>query len=62
MSAIKKTVLAVKPITKDSLAASPETKMPDEAIAETAWVNDKLTFKKEQFSELAMPVGALVTT
>lgn len=54
MSAIKKTVLAIKPITKDSLAASPEAKMPDEAIAETAWVNDKLTFKKEQFSELAI--------
>lgn len=53
ISTIKKTILAIKVTTKDSLAVSPEVKMPDEAIAETAWVNDKLTFKKEQFSELA---------
>ena len=50
---IKKSILAIKVATKDSLAISPEMKMPDEAITETAWVNDKLTFKKEQFSELA---------
>lgn len=53
ISTIKKSILPVKSITKDSLAASPEAKLPDEAIAETAWVNDKLSFKKEQFSELA---------
>jgi len=52
ISAVKKTILQVKADPKDSLAM-PEAKMPDEAIAETAWVNDKLTFKKEQFSELA---------
>lgn len=53
MSTVKKTIIPVKAPITDSLAASPEAKMPDEAIAETAWVNDKLTFKKEQFSELA---------
>jgi len=53
ISAVKKTILQVKAAPMDSLVDMPEAKMPDEAIAETAWVNDKLTFKKEQFSELA---------
>jgi len=37
----------------DSIATTADVVLPDEAIAETAWVNDKLTFKKENFGDLA---------
>jgi transmembrane sensor len=53
IAAVKKTTLALKIRMADSLAVSPEAALPDEAITETGWVNDKLTFKKENFSELA---------
>ncbi|GAA4103036.1 FecR family protein [Mucilaginibacter panaciglaebae] len=40
------------PVT-DSISTTADIVLPNEAIIETAWVNDKLTFKKENFSDLA---------
>ncbi|WP_214073042.1 FecR domain-containing protein [Mucilaginibacter sp. dw_454] len=50
----QKSRLKVKVVPVDSLAmASSNVTLPDDAIAETAWVNNKLIFKKENFKDLA---------
>lgn len=56
--AVKKIKLTVKRPARDSVALVPERtallpQLPDEAIDETAWVSNKLTFKKEEFTALA---------
>jgi transmembrane sensor len=55
---VKKTTLLVKRAVSDSLAVTTEKdaklpEMPDDAIAETAWVSNELTFKRENFTDLA---------
>lgn len=37
----------------DSVSATADVVLPNEAIAETAWVSNNLTFKKEKFDDLA---------
>jgi len=50
----QKSKLTVKTAPVDSLAtASAAITLPNEAIAETGWVNNKLIFKKENFNDLA---------
>jgi len=54
----KKIMLTNKQIVRDSVSLSTSSEtvkplVPDESIDETAWVSNKLTFKKENFSDLA---------
>ncbi len=56
---VKKVVLVSKNPVRDSLSSASakkteEVALPDESIDETAWVSNKLTFKREDFSELAV--------
>jgi transmembrane sensor len=52
---VKKIIITSKKPIKDSVVNVTDrgTLIPDEGIAETAWVSDKLTFKRESFAELA---------
>ena len=56
---VKKVVLANKAVNRDSIGTSAGTVvtapvLPDAAIDETAWLNNRLSFKQESFTKLAL--------
>ena len=54
---VKKLTVSAKQQTVDSMAVAPavnaQLQLPDSGITETGWVNNRLTFKKETFDDLA---------